>query len=101
MILLNTTSTGPSASYTLSHPSEKVAMQVTRTSTAAVATAVTLQGSIDGNNWISLGAQQTYSSTGTSIYVSTGNYLVGQIRANIDAHTATGAISVETIALRN
>lgn len=101
MILLNTTSTGPSASYTLSHPSDLVAMQVTRTSTAAVATTVTLQGSIDGNNWVSLGAQQSYTSTGTSIYVSTGTYLVGQIRVTVGAHSATGAISVETIALRN
>lgn len=87
-----TTSTGPGAAYGVP-PTQLVATQVTRASTAAVATTVTVQGSIDGTNWFALGAQQSYTSTGSSVYVSTGTYLVSHVRANIGAHTATGPVT--------
>lgn len=100
MILLNnTTSTGASAGYSLPAGATLAAMQVTRASTAAVATSVTLQGSLDGANWFNLGAAQTFQSTGVSIYVSTGSYATGWLRANVGAHSATGPISVAGIAV--
>ena len=90
------TSTGPGTSFSVS-PATRVAMQVVRPTTAAVATSVTVQGSMDGTNWVNLGAAQTFQTIGSSIYVSTGVYLVAAVRANVNAHTAVGPITVNLL----
>ncbi len=75
-------------------PMDTVAISTLRNSTAAVGTAVIAQGSLDGTNWYSLGASQTYTTTGVTVYLATGAYLANYVRAELTAHTATGTISV-------
>lgn len=93
----DTTSTGPGAATSVV-PSDQVAISTLRTSTAAVATAVQAQGSLDGANWFPLGAAQSYQTTGVTVYLTTGAYLVTHVRANVNAHSATGPISVNIVA---
>jgi hypothetical protein len=88
-------STAVAAGTRLSGAFTAAGMSITRTSTGTVT--VQLQGSIDGSNWISLGAAQSGSTAGTAIYRSTGTFLVGHIRANMTAHAAPGAATVWVI----
>ena len=76
-------------------PMDTVAISTLRNSTAAVATAVIAQGSLDGTNWYNLGASQTYQTTGVTVYLATGAFLATYVRAELTAHTATGTISVD------
>lgn len=89
----DTTSTGPGQSFDVP-PVDTVAISTVRSSTAAVATQVQAQGSLDGTNWYSLGAAQTYQTTGVTVYLTTGTFLATHVRVNLDTHTATGPISV-------
>ena len=91
-----TTATGAGTSFGVV-PLDTVAISTLRTSTAAVATAVIAQGSLDGDNWYSLGASQTYQTTGVTVYLATGAFLATYVRANMTAHTATGTISVDIV----
>jgi hypothetical protein len=96
--VVNTTSTGPGTSFGIP-TSDAVAISTVRTSTAAVATSVQAQGSLDGTNWYSLGAAQTYQTTGVTVYLTTGAFLTNFVRVNVGAHTATGPISVDAAAI--
>ena len=88
-----TTSTGPGTEFP-TVPFDTVAMSVLRASTAATGTEIQAQGSLDGVNWFALGATQTYTSTGVSVYVSTGSYLATTVRAAVLVHAATGTVTV-------
>ena len=87
-----TTSTGAGSAFGVP-PSSKVAMQVTRASTAAVGTQIKMEGSLDGVNYFDVGGTQTYATTGVTVYVSTGDYLLTSVRASVVVHTATGTIA--------
>ena len=76
-------------------PYDTVAISVLRASTAAVATSIQAEGSLDGTNWFSLGAAQTYQTTGVTVYLTTGAFLTTYVRANVVAHTATGPVTVD------
>lgn len=85
-----TTSTGPGSA--INGVFTGAAVSVTRTSTGTVT--VQLQGSIDGTNYINLGASQTAAVAGTTIYRSTGTFLVAYLRALVTANAAPGAATV-------
>ncbi len=78
-------------------PLDTVAISTLRASTAAVASAVIAQGSLDGSNWFDLGASQEYQTTGVTVYLATGPFLVTYVRAELTAHTATGTVSVDIV----
>lgn len=87
-----TTATGAGTDFGCP-PTQTVALQGTHTSTAAVATTVQIEGSLDGANWFNIGAAQSYATAATAIYVSTGSFVATVVRANVTAHTSTGTIS--------
>lgn len=93
-----TTATGAGTSISVP-PTQLVAMQVTHGSTAAVATAVKIEGSLDGTNWFDIGAGQAYTAAATSVYVSTGTFIASVVRANVTAHTSTGTVSASLMAV--
>lgn len=76
---------------------EKVAMQVTHGSTAASATTVKIQGSLDGTNWFDIGGEQSFTTATTVVYVSTGTFVAQVVRANVTAHTSTGTVSAALV----
>jgi hypothetical protein len=88
----DTTSTGAGTSFPVAN-AQTVALQVNAASTAAVATQVKVQGSLDGTNWVDIIAAQSYTSTGAVIKTSTGVFMVNHVRAVTTVHTATGAIT--------
>lgn len=96
--IVNTTSTGAGTAFGVPSAT-KVAMQVVRASTAAVATQVKVEGSIDGDYWTDVIAAASYTSTGTDIVTSTGNFIVNKVRAVTVVHTATGPIDVTLTAV--
>ena len=95
-----TTATGAGTAFP-TQPTQMVAMQVTAASTTAFFTQVQvkMEGSLDGTNWFDVGATQTYAAIGTSVYVSTGAFILTQMRANVVTHTATGTIEVSLVAV--
>lgn len=93
-----TTATGAGQAFGV-QPTEKIAMQVTHTSTAAIATQVKLEGSFDETNWFDIGAAQSYNTAATSVYVSTGSFIATTIRANVTAHTSTGTVAASLVAV--
>ena len=93
-----TTATG--AGTTISTPpTQTVAMQVTHTSTAATATDVKIEGSLDGTNWFDIGATQSFTTATTVVYVSTGTFVASLVRANVTAHTSTGTVTASLLAV--
>ena len=96
--LVATTSTGAGTGFGVP-PTQTVAMQVTAASTAAVGTDIQMEGSLDGSFWFNVGAAQTYTSTGVSVYVSTGVFVATSIRASVVVHTATGTIAASLVAV--
>lgn len=81
------TATGPGTAFALERPASRVAMQVVRPLNSTCT--VRVEGSVAGDAWVTLGAAQNFSSTGSTIYVSTGTYLVGKVRANVVTNGST------------
>lgn len=81
------TATGAGTSFPLDSPANLVAMQVVRPTNSTCT--VRIEGSIAGDTWVTLGAAQNFSSTGSTIYVSTGTYLVGKVRAFVATNGST------------
>ena len=92
--VVDTTSTGVGASFSIV-PTDTVAIQTLRNATAATGTEIQTQGSLDGSHWFSLGAAQTYATTGITVYLTTGAFLASFVRANVNLHTSTGAVTVD------
>ena len=91
-----TTATGAGTAFAVP-PTQTVAMQVVHGSTAATATQVKIEGSLDGTNWFDIGGTQSYSAAGTSIYVSTGSFVTTNVRANVVVHAATGTVAASLV----
>lgn len=92
------TATGPGTAFSLDRPAGTVAMEVVRP-VASTAT-VRIEGSISGDSWVTLGAAQNFSSTGTTIYVSTGTFVVGWVRANVVTNGSTNQDLTVTLIAR-
>lgn len=88
-------STSTGAGTALAGAFTSAGLSVTRTSTGTVT--VQLQGSVDGTNYVNLGASQTGATAATVIYRSTGTFLVGYLRALVTTNVAPGAATVWVI----
>lgn len=91
-----TTATGAGTAFSVP-ATQTVAMQVTHGSTAASATTVKIQGSLDGDYWFDIGAEQSYATAATTVYVSTGTFVAQMVRANVTAHTSTGTVAASLV----
>jgi hypothetical protein len=81
------TATGAGRSFSLNAPATLVAMEVHRPASSTAT--VRVEGSVSGDHWVTLGASRNLSSTGTTIFVSTGSYVVGWVRANVVTNGST------------
>lgn len=90
-----TTSTSTGVGGVLNGVFTAAAMSITRTSTGTVT--VQMEGSIDGTNYVNIGAANSVATAGTVIVRSTGSFLVSYLRPRVTANAAPGAVTISIL----
>lgn len=75
----------------LEYPATKVSMQIVGGTTGTTGS-VTLQGSLNGTNWVTAIAASTFANT--RVLTSTGNLCFSHLRAFLGSLSSTAGVSV-------